>query len=363
MAASDQENGWRSVVGRFVFVGVKTLGSALVGLVLYLATGNDLFLFGALISICLSVPYDPKNSVYSPPVLVGCAVVIEVLLVIGYFVVGHPLGYTLLCAAMGFALIYCRKLEADLQRAYQWTFIASLYSFSRMRGDSFSEFLEKLLLVPPFALGTYFVCFRLLSKRPATSALAAIGAFVRFVARKLHLKQLAMELITDLRTFRDPIVRQAARIATILAAASLFVFAFHRRSSEWLIFSAATIASSDGKTSLTRAKDRATGATIGVAGGIGLAIVLPPSPLLDAVIALVLLFGMVAFRDYALGVATRTLLVIISALALDHQSVAAGIATGLVRLENIYIGIAIALAGLMFLWPTLPKEAHKGALD
>jgi len=262
---------------------------------------------------------------------------------------------------MGFALIYCRKLDPELQRAYQWTFIASLYSFSRMRGDSFSEFLEKLLLVPPFALVTYGVCFRLLSKTPATSALAGIGTFVRFAARKLHLKQLALQLITDLRTFRDPVVRQAARIATILAAASLFAFAFHRCSSEWLIFSAVTIASFDGKTSLTRAKDRATGATIGVAGGIGLAIVLPPSPLLDAVIALVLLFGMVAFRDYALGVATRTLLVMISALALDHQSVAAGIATGLVRLENIYIGIAIALAGLMFLWPTLPRGAHKAA--
>jgi hypothetical protein len=67
MAATDQEHGWRSVVGRFVFVGVKTLGSALFGLVLYYATSNDLFLFGTLISICLSVPYDPTlRSRWSP---------------------------------------------------------------------------------------------------------------------------------------------------------------------------------------------------------------------------------------------------------------------------------------------------------
>src|SRR5262249_56589807 len=114
--------------------------------------------------------------------------------------------------------------------------------------------------------------------------------------------------LPDLRTFRDPVVRQAARMATILAAASLFVFVFHRRSSEWLIFSAATIASSDGKTSLTRAKDRATGATIGVAGGVGLAVLLPPNPLLDAVIALFLLVCLVPLRHYPLRNTTLTLL-------------------------------------------------------
>jgi uncharacterized membrane protein YccC len=188
--------------------------------------------------------------------------------------------------------------------------------------------------------------------------LAASGTFTQFLARELHLKEVTLQLVADLQVFRDPIARQAPRMAVILAVASLIVFVFHRPSPEWLIFSAATIAGSDGKASFTRAKDRAIGVTIGVAAGVGLAVVLPPNRLLDAVIALVLLFCMVAFRNYALGVATRTLLVMMSALVLDHQNVAAGIATGLVRMENIYIGIGIAVSGLLFLWSALPKEAQ-----
>jgi uncharacterized membrane protein YccC len=46
---------------------------------------------------------------------------------------------------------------------------------------------------------------------------------------------------------------------------------------------------------------------------------------------------------------------VIGALAFDHESVAMGIAAGLVRLENIYIGVVIAVAGMTLFWATLPE--------
>ena len=45
----------------------------------------------------------------------------------------------------------------------------------------------------------------------------------------------------------------------------------------------------------------------------------------------------------------------IGALAFDHESVAMGIAAGLVRLEKIYIGLIMGLAGMALFWATLPR--------
>ena len=137
------------------------------------------FLFLMFISICLSVPYDPEGSAYSPTVLAGSAAVIAALLAFGYLVLKHCVGYTLLCAVMGFALVYCRRLNPQLQRVYQWTFIASLYSFSRMRGDVLPTFFEKLLLIAPSALVTYGVCFRLLGKPRLPGTATGVPALVR----------------------------------------------------------------------------------------------------------------------------------------------------------------------------------------
>jgi hypothetical protein len=56
---------------------------------------------------------------------------------------------------------------------------------------------------------------------------------------------MALNLVADLRAFREPVVRQAVCVAMILAAASLVVFLLNRQHPEWLVFSAATIAGSD----------------------------------------------------------------------------------------------------------------------
>ena len=49
----------------------------------------------------------------------------------------------------------------------------------------------------------------------------------------------------------------------------------------------------------------------------------------------------------------------LGALAFDHGSVAMGIAAGLVRLENIYIGVIIAPPRTRF-WATLAKTEPEG---
>ena len=111
----------------------------------------------------------------------------------------------------------------------------------------------------------------------------------------------------------------------------------------------------------SRAKHRAIGVTAGVAAGAGLACVLPANQLLDLTIAIVRIFCMVAFQNYALAVAVRTLPIVIGALAFDQESMAMGIAAGLVRLENIYIGVIIALAGTTLFWATLARTESKGS--
>lgn len=345
---------------RFLGVGLRTLGSTLPSLGLYAATGAPRFTSAVLLALCLAAPYDPDTQVYTAPLLCASAALITLLIVIGYVTLESPIAYTLLCASMGFFLIYARKVDARLERVYTWIFVAALYSFTRLRGQPPAIMGETIALVPLAALSAYLACYISFPTAPPPAFRAAARELWASWRAHGHPVRGGRQVVGEVWAFRDPIVRHSVRMAIIVALASVVGFAWHRQHAEWLIFSATAVARPALALSLARATQRAVGVTLGVAVGALLVHGIPYLPVLYAVMAVLLIFLMIAFTNYALGVAVRSMLAVIGGLAFAHVGVAAGVATGWVRVENIYVGIGIGVLGRLALWPR-QRPASDGA--
>jgi Fusaric acid resistance protein-like len=347
----------RAGLRRFLGVGLRTVGSTLPSLGLYAATGAPRFMSAVLLALCLAAPYDPDTQLYTVPLLCASAALITLLIAIGYVTLDSPIAYTLLCAGMGFFMIYARQVEARLERVAPWIFIAALYSFTRLRGQPPAVLGETLALVPLAALSASLACFILFPTAPPPAFRAAARDL--WAAWRVHGHPLrgGRQVVGEVWAFRDPIVRHSVRMAGIVALASVVGLAWHRPHAEWLIFSATAVARPDLSLSLARATQRAGGVTLGVVVGALLLHGLPYLPVLYAVMAVLLIFLMLAFTNYALGVAVRSMLAVIGGLAFAHAGVAAGVATGWVRVENIYVGIGIGVLGRLVLWPRQPPAS------
>ena len=296
------------------------------GLAWWAATGDALGVTFSFASLCLSVAYGDAS--FTGRHLAIMAVLAALLLPGATWIEARPfVCVPVIMAAMVVVVLVRRRTEVP-DRMTNWLLIFLLYQASELSGEGIAASLRPAALIPPAAVWTWIVCFLLWPGRgvePARTSKSAQPAAAAVMS----------------------VPRHAICAALATGAAASAAFLLHLSHVNWAIWSAITVVQSGAGASLVKSIKRVIGGAFGCALGILLLTVLHAVPWLLAAVTAVLVFLMVAPEFYTLAVAIRSALAVLAGAALDGNGAAAGLA----RIENIAIGVALALLFVTLLTP------------
>ena len=125
------------------------------------------------------------------------------------------------------------------------------------------------------------------------------------------------------------------------------MYFFHLKEGQWIIWSCASIILTYTNESIKKTKQRFLGLICGIGVGFVLVQIIPQSPILAILFAFVLFLTLSgAFKSYALAFGTRCAAIMATGAAIDGSATA-----GIIRFENVVIGILIGTLATFFLWP------------
>jgi hypothetical protein len=302
---------------------IRTGLSAAPGLVWWAATGDVLGIAFAFPALCFSVTYG--DATLRPLHLATMAMLAAALLPGATWLEAHPLPCVPVVMAAMVVNVLVRRRTAIPTRVSNWLLIFLLYQASELSGEGIGASLLPALLVLPAALWTYAVCFLLWPYRGDAGP------------RAPKTPQPSMS-----------VARHAICAALAAGGAATVAFLLHSTHVNWAIWSAISVVQSGTRDSLAKSGRRVLGAALGCAVGYALLVTLHALPWLLAAITAVLVVLMVAPETYVLAVALRSALAILAALQLGNDATAAGLA----RIENIALGVAVALVFVLAFAPS-----------
>lgn len=288
------------------------------GWLLYAFTGRALLLTGGLLTIALLIGVERCQR--SLLLLLVHALLLAVS--IGAFVAVEeaPPLFVLLCGIYGFLSLWIVRLGARWASVGSFTFIPALYLSLELQaaGRTLAEDLRLLAVALPLAAGSVLVASVALPPRGWT----------------LGWRHWPLEPGQRRRLGRQAMGRALAVMVTAVAV-SLAQPPF----GQWVIWSAASVATGEVTAARRKGLDRLVGALVGLPAGALLALLLPPSPPLHALGIGLTLLTLVAFRDYRTGFACRCGLIVLTAAAAGE-----GMGIGVERFVLVVAGGAVGLA-------------------
>jgi hypothetical protein len=301
---------------------IRTVLAVGPGLGWWAATGEVDGVTFAFAALCFSVPYG--DTAVRPFHIALIAVLAAALLPGVTWLEAHPMACVpaVMAAMVVFVLIRRRtKVPGTLSN---WLTIFLLYQASELSPRGIGATLVPSLLVFPAAAWTSVVCFRLWPGRGFSHSPAPKHAGAAMTVR-----------------------RHVLCAALAAGAAAAVAFRLHSTHVNWAIWSAITVVQSGAQETFTKSFRRVIGGMIGCTVGYVLLLALHGLPWLLSAVTTVLVVLMVAPETYVLAVAYRSALAILAATALAGDGAAAGLA----RIENIAIGVGVALAVFLALSP------------
>ncbi len=113
---------------------------------------------------------------------------------------------------------------------------------------------------------------------------------------------------------------------------------------EWLIWSTASVITSEPRASHQKFLQRFLGACLGIILGIGISQLIPHTELIYSLAVLGIMLTLTSFKNYFIGFASRCFFITIAAFAISTSSHVA-----LIRVENVLLGGIIGLIFLNFI--------------
>jgi Fusaric acid resistance protein-like len=300
---------------------VRTLLVVAPGLGFFVSSGEACGVMFAFAALCLSVPYGDRS--FRPVHLAGCAVASGLLMPSVVWLQSHPALYIPVLAVAGVDHVLVSRAAILPPRVPIWVLIYLLYEGSELRGEGWSTVVTAALLVAPAALWVYVGCFYLWPWRGEETDGRVAGAAEPGMSVPVH----------------------AVCAALSMASAAAVTFAFHLPHPNWAIWSSLTVIRPARAVSLRRSAERLAGAVIGCALGLGAVQALGAEPRVLAALTVVVVLFMVAFEQYTLAVAIRSVLAPLAAFALGNDTLVAGQA----RFLCILIGVAIGTTFMLIL--------------
>lgn len=293
---------------------IRTGLSVAPGLIWWASTGDGLGIAFAFPALCFSVTY--ANAGLRPLHLAVMAMLAAVLLPGATWLEAHPIACVPVVMAAMVANVMARRRTTIPTSVSNWLVIFLLYQASELSSEGVGAALVPALLVVPAALWTYIVCFHLWPYRGITGPKEAQAPGPSM-----------------------SVPRHALCAALAAGTAATLAFLLHSTHPNWAIWSAISVVQSGTRDSLVKSGRRVLGAALGCAAGYLLLVTLHTLPWVLGAITAVLVVMMVAPETYVVAVAIRSALAVLAALQLGDNAVATGVA----RIEDIAIGVAMAL--------------------
>ncbi|HUC18200.1 MAG TPA: FUSC family protein [Acetobacteraceae bacterium] len=292
------------------------------GLSWWAAKGDVHGISFAFAALCLSVPYGDAKA--RPRHIAAMALLAAVLLPGTTWLEARPLACVPSVMAAMVVFVTLRRRTKIPGTLVNWLTIFLLYEASELSPHGIDATLVPSLLVFPAAGWMILVCFVLWPGRGVSRTQAAKPSGV------------AMSVPRHV-------------LCAVLAAGSAASVAFLLGSTHvnWAIWSAITVVQSGVQESLVKSGRRIAGGILGCTAGYAALLVLHGLPWLLGAVTAVLTVLMVAPETYVLAVSFRSALAILAATELYGDGAAAGLA----RIENIAIGVVLALAVILALSP------------
>jgi len=292
------------------------------GLSWWAAKGDVRGISFAFAALCLSVPYDDTK--VRPRHIVVMALLAAALLPGATWLEAHPISCvpSVMAAMVLFVAVRrCTKIPGAL---VNWLTIFLLYEASELSPQGIGATLQPSLLALFAAGWSLLVCF------------------VVWPGRGVSYTQAAKSSGTAMSVPRHI-------LCAVLAAGSSATAAFllHSTHVNWAIWSSITVVQSGVQESLVKSGRRIVGGIFGCSAGYAALLVLHGLPWLLGAVTSVLTVLMVAPETYVLAVSFRSALAILAATELSDSGAAAGLA----RIENIAIGVVLALVVILALSP------------
>lgn len=291
------------------------------GLTWWSQTGDAHGVAFAFAALCLSVMYNDGG--LTPSGLAIVAVLAGSLLPGVTWLEAHPFACVPAVMAAMAINVLVRRLSTVPGGTINWLTIYVLYQASELSADGIAAAIVPALLVPPAALWVGIICFVVWPYR---------GGLEKKVSGPSQTMSVTAHVLCA---------------ALAAGAASTAAFTMQLSHVNWAIWSAMTVVQSGARDSLVKSGRRLTGAAIGCSAGFVLLWLLYPHPHTLAVVTSLIVMIMVAPETYIIAVSVRSALAILAAFQLSGSGVAAGLA----RIENIIIGVTIAVAVIAVVAP------------
>lgn len=252
-----------------------------------------------------------------------------------YFSINTIGVFVVLCALMAFASILITRHGANLRTLGNYTFIPAVYLACEIRHGlpegtwvhTYLKFIawSTLALVIILLLQYFFHIFK-----TGKSKIVEIQSYWR--------KMLAE--IDKGEPFKEWLQPGIAIFIGVFVAA-LLVTLLHMDNAEWLIWSTASVITTDLYLSRTKLLHRFSGALIGVAIGLCVGVFLPQSELIYSLAILGIMLTLISFKTYFIAFSTRCFFVALAASAISKSPHVA-----FTRVENVFIGGVIGLTSV-----------------
>lgn len=300
-------------------------------------TGDSLWLRAAIMAVATLIGVERVGLAPLGVLLQGVAASLGYVLL--YFALLVPPLFVLLCALMAAGAIGLSTYGRKLRSLGNFIFIPALYlACETAEGRSTlayatpaQQFLPYMLvcLLPVLLLSLY--------EHHQVGRMAGVN----LLRHHLRLRQ---EM--DLGERRSTVEAMIAVALAVALAASMVEY-WHLGHGQWVVWSAASVVTGDVASSHIKLRDRAIGAVLGVPGGVTVGLLLPHNPLVYALVAILSVLTLVAFRRYVHGFGARCACVAAALIVADQGSAAAA-----ERVVNVLLGGAtgvVLVFGLHFL--------------
>jgi hypothetical protein len=256
-----------------------------------------------------------------------------------YFSINKMSIFVILCALMAFATIFITVHGRNLRTLGNFTFIPAVYLACEIRHglssgsylDTYIEFIGYSLVALFTILAFQYFLHIFKNKRSVN------GKSGRNYFRTWHDLLYELDRGEPVETWLLPGV---AIFFGVLTSALLVSF-FQIDNAEWLIWSTASVITTDVFLAKAKLLHRFFGALIGASIGIGISIFLPNSEFIYSLSILGIMLTLISFKTYFIAVIFRCFFITLAASALHEAT-----HTAFSRIENILIG---GLIGLIFI--------------
>ena len=326
----NQEIKWNSLI-----LAVVSLLPIFIG---FLWLHEPLLFNVGLVTISLFIPIDRTQTGLYLTILQF--VLIWACFTLLFFTFEQPYLFVLLCAAMGFSVIYFTRYDSNLRTLANFIFIPAVYLACEIHASTpqtaIKAIYTQFVLLMPIALVTILilaVAMHLLAHHKLSNRFPSGWMFKPFTQRILHGETCGK--------IESNWLKPAAAIFLGTLIAASFVAFKHIPHGEWIIWSTAAVITADIGSSKKKMQDRLIGLVIGVPLGFFVGQFLPKTTITYSLAVLALMLTLVAFNKYRVAFGSRCFFV-----ALASYIATATPKIALERIENVILGGIIGLASL-----------------